>query len=164
MHAKPAARPTTPPATISDMIMTPTKLPINIQGLIPHQPPMLLVDSLIYLEDDEAISETVFAPNSIFIKNNELIEEAALFEMMAQTFAAASAAGRDGPGPSAGYLVGIKRLKIQGSARAGQPVEVRVKVISRVEDFSVVEGEVRQGARLLATGQITVFVPQEAIS
>lgn len=144
--------------------MTPTKLPINIQGLIPHQPPMLLVGRLIHMTNDEALSETTFEPDSIFLKNDGSIEEAALFEMMAQTFAAASAAGHDGPGPSAGYLVGIKRLKIQGPAMAGQPVEVRIKIISRVEDFSVVEGEVRQGARLLAAGQITVFVPKEAIS
>ena len=143
--------------------MTP-KLPININGLIPHQPPMLLVDRLIRLTEDEAVSETVFPPdNSIFVKSDGEVEEAALFEMMAQTFAAFAAAGRGGFWPSAGYLVGVKRMKIHGPASAGVPVEVSVKIISRVEDFSVVDGEVRQGGRLLAAGQITVFVPEEGV-
>ena len=123
---------------------------------------MLLVDRLVKLTDDAAVSETVFAPDSIFLKSDGRIEEAALFEMMAQTFAASAAANRDGPGPAAGYLVGLKRVAIHGPAVVGATVEVRVKVLSRVEDFSVVEGEVHQGGRLLAAGQLTVFVPEEA--
>ena len=142
--------------------MTP-KLPISINGLIPHRPPMLLVDRLVKLAGDMAISETVFAPDSIFLKDGGRVEEAVMFEMMAQTFAASAAADRGGPGPAAGYLVGLKRVVIHGPALAGATVEVRVKVISRVEDFSVVDGEVRQGGQLLAAGQITVFVPEEAV-
>lgn len=140
-----------------------SKLDTNINGLIPHQPPMLLVDRLVRLTGDEAVSETVFRPDSIFLKDDGQVEEAALFEMMAQTFAAFAAAGREGSGPSAGYLVGVKRLKIHKPALAGAPVEVRVKIVSRVENFSVVEGEARQGGQLLAAGQITVFVPEEVI-
>lgn len=139
-----------------------TKLPININGLIPHRQPMLLVDRLVRLAEDEATSETVFDPDSIFLKADGRVEEAALFEMMAQTFAAATAAQRDGPGPAAGYLVGLKRVTIHGPARADETVIVRVKIISQVEDFFVVEGQVHQGVKLLAAGQITVFVPEEA--
>lgn len=140
------------------------KLPMNIRGLIPHQPPMLLVDRLVHLQGDEAVSETVLGPDSIFLKDDGQIEEAALFEMMAQTFAAGTAARRAGPGPAAGYLVGLKRLKIHGPAVLGQTLRVEVRVISRVDDFSVAEGRVSQGERLLAAGQITVFVPEETIS
>ena len=145
----------------SGMVMT-LKLPMNILGLIPHRPPMLLVDRLVQLTADGAVSETVPPPDGIFSRDDGRVEEAALFEMMAQTFAAASAAGREGPGPSAGYLVGLKRVAIHGPARVGATVTVRVKVISQVEDFSVVEGQVHQDGRLLASGQLTVFVPEEA--
>ncbi|MDR2945540.1 MAG: hypothetical protein LBV79_02170 [Candidatus Adiutrix sp.] len=137
-------------------------LPMNIEGLIPHRPPMLLVDRLVELSADEAVSETVFGPGSLVVREDGRVEEAALFEMMAQTFAAFAAAGREGPGPAAGFLVGLKRLTVHSPARIGSPVLVRVKIISRVEDFSVVEGEARQGGQLLAAGQITVFVPEEA--
>lgn len=135
---------------------------MKIEGLIPHRSPMLVVDSLIRLSGGEAVSETVFSPDSIFLKADGRLEEAVLFEMMAQTFAAAMAVERGGPSPSAGYLVGIKRLKINGPALAGEPVRVAVKIINRVEDFSVIEGEVHQGGQPLAAGQITVFVPGEA--
>ncbi|MDR1657000.1 MAG: hypothetical protein LBT47_05520 [Deltaproteobacteria bacterium] len=139
-----------------------TELPVNILGLIPHRPPMLLVDRLVSLTGQEAVSESVFSAESIFLKGDGSVEEAVLFEMMAQTFAAATAVESGGEGPKTGYLVGLKRVIIYGSAQAGVPVAVRVKTISQVDDFSVVEGEVHQGGRLLAVGQVTIFVPREA--
>lgn len=136
------------------------QLPAVIDGLIPHRPPMLAVGELVSLGDDEAVSSTVFSAASPFVGSDSLVEEALLFEMMAQTFAAAVAARKGRAGPSSGFLVGIKRLRVQGQARAGQAVEVAVKIISRVEDFSVIEGRASQNGRPLASGQITIFVPE----
>ena len=133
----------------------------KINGLIPHRPPMLLVDELICLENGQAASRTVFPLNSPFVNQEGLVEEAALFEMMAQTFAAGVAAGNEGPGPSAGYLAGVKRLVFSGRARAGEPVEVKVKIVSVIDDFYVVEGRASQEGESLASGQITVYVPEE---
>jgi predicted hotdog family 3-hydroxylacyl-ACP dehydratase len=141
----------------------PAQFPKPLLGLIPHRPPMLAVDRLISLTENEAVTETVFSPGSIFAKNDGHIEEATLFEMIAQAFAAAMAAGGQKAGAGAGYLVGLKRVKFHGAALAGLSVTVRSKVISQVDDFFVVEGEVRQDGRLLASGQITVFVPGEAL-
>lgn len=135
-------------------------LPLPLSGLIPHRPPMLAVDTLIELTDDEAVSETVFSPDSIFMGDGH-VEEAVLFEMIAQTFAGAMAAGGRKAGATAGYLVGLKRVSLHAPALAGLPVRVRAKIISRVEDFFVVQGEVHQQGQLLAAGQITVFVPED---
>jgi predicted hotdog family 3-hydroxylacyl-ACP dehydratase len=138
------------------------QLPISLDGLLPHRPPMLAVEKLIGLTPSSAVTETVFGPDSIFAGPGGRIEAATLFEMMAQTFAAMMAAGGRA-GASAGYLVGLKRVKFHGEALAGLPITVRAETISRVDDFFVVEGEARQDGKILAGGNITVFVPGGAL-
>ena len=78
------------------------KPPIAVNGLIPHRPPMLTVGELTALENDSAVSRTIFGQNSPFADERGQIEEAVLFEMMAQTFAAAVAAEYDGHGTTTG--------------------------------------------------------------
>ena len=136
------------------------ELPVKIEGLIPHQPPMLMVGELVCLEDGEAVSSTVFQANNPFVTNLGGLDEAAFFEITAQTFAAAFAVSNNNQTPPAGYLTGIKRLKITGRAFCGQPVEARVKTISTVDDFFVIEGRVSQNGKELASGQLTIFVPE----
>lgn len=123
---------------------------------------MLVVDELLRLEEGEAVSSTLISVGSPFVGADGLADEALLFEMMAQTFAAAMALSPEGQSFTSGYLVGIKRLSIQGRAEAGRAVEVGVRVISQVDDFSVIEGRAEQDGRRLASGQITVYVPREA--
>lgn len=135
-------------------------LPIEINGLIPHRPPMLAVGQVVHLERDGAVTRTVFQADSPFAAPDGQLEESLLFEMMAQTFAAAVAAQGDGPGPSSGYLAGVKKMKISGRAKVGRPVEIEIKIISEVDDFSVIEGRAGQDGKTLAAGQLTIFVPE----
>ncbi len=136
--------------------------PLKIEGLIPHRPPMLTVDELVQLEGEEAVSRTVFGPDSIFVNDRNELEEAVLFEMMAQTFAAAAALNKTGPRLESGFLVGLKKMVLLGPGRPGSPITVKIRVAGRVEAFSIVEGEARQDEELLASGQLTIYVPEEA--
>ena len=134
---------------------------LKINGLIPHHPPMLAVGSLISLKPDEAVSSTEFTEDSIFLNDQGQFEEAALFEMMAQTFAAMAAAGSmKGKPADRGFLVGLKKIRFSDLAVSlEKPIEIKVKLISQVEDFYVVEGEARQNACILASGQLTIMIP-----
>ena len=124
---------------------------------------MLAVGELLSLTADEAVSRTVIRPDSIFLDSRGRVEEAVLFEMAAQTFAAL-AVGRSEAGPEAasneaGFLVAVKKMSFYGRPEPGTPIEVTARVMSRVDDFSVVSGQAFQAGRLLAEGQLTVFVP-----
>ena len=149
--------------------------PRKIEGLIPHRPPMLVVDELCSVSAEAAESRTVFDESCLFLDADGFLEEAVLFEMMAQTFAALACltqvgaeggpaldhpVGQAAPAPGAGFLVGLKKVSLAARARLGTPVVVRVSIFSRVEDFSVVDGEAWQDGRQLAAGQLTIYVPQ----
>jgi predicted hotdog family 3-hydroxylacyl-ACP dehydratase len=117
---------------------------------------MLAVDELIGLSEDEATSRTVIRPDSFFLDARGRVEEALLFEMTAQTFAAL-AAERSGPNP--GVLAAVKKMKGFGRPEVGGAVEVTVRILSQVDDFAVIDGRAVQDGRLLAEGQVTVFIP-----
>ena len=120
---------------------------------------MLAVDELIFLSEDEAVSRTVIRPESFFLDARGRVEETLLFEMAAQTFAALAAA-RPGPGgPEAGFLTTVKKMDFFGRPEVGTAVEITVRVLNRVDDFAVVAGRAVQAGKLLAEGQVTVFVP-----
>jgi predicted hotdog family 3-hydroxylacyl-ACP dehydratase len=123
---------------------------------------MLAVDELISLTGDEAVSRTVIRPDSIFLDGQGLVEEAVLFEMTAQTFAALAVKTAEplASATEAGFLAAVKKMSFHGRPHAGTPIEVTARVISRVDDFSVVSGAAFQGGHLLAEGQLTVFVPR----
>ena len=158
-----------------------SQLPMKIKGLIPHQPPMLLVDQLISFNENEAQTTTIFKPDSIFLNQDGLLDEAIFFEMMAQTFAVlavtrkaarrqmAQSAGagtpRQLPDPQidkvdVGYLVRVKHLVIHGRAEVETPIETSIKVASMVGSFSALDGSVSQNGRILASGQVTVFISE----
>ena len=135
--------------------------PRRIEGLIPHRRPMLAVGELIGLSADQATSRTVIQADSFFLDAQGRVEEALWFEMTAQTFAAL-AAGRAKPGAAGtepGFLAAVKKMKFFGRPEVGMAVEVTVRVLSRVDDFAVIEGRAVQAGRLLAEGQVTIFVP-----
>ncbi|MDR1044421.1 MAG: 3-hydroxyacyl-ACP dehydratase [Candidatus Adiutrix sp.] len=136
--------------------------PEKVQGLIPHRPPMLVLDELLSVTGEAAESRTVFDEGCLFLSADGQVEEAVLFEMMAQTFAALACCQRGAEtAGSAGFLVGLKRVALRGRARLGFPVTVKVRIFSQVEDFSVVDGEAFQDGELLAAGQLTIYVPRE---
>ncbi|MDR1921818.1 MAG: hypothetical protein LBS31_08795 [Candidatus Adiutrix sp.] len=145
--------------------MPPDFIPRKIEGLAPHRKPMLVVETLTFVHEDEARSSTVFPEDSLFLNAEGRVEEAVLFEMMAQTFAAFAAFGREGGAgpPAAGYLAQIRRINFNDGARPGEPVEITVRIQNQVDDFSVISGVARQGGRLLAEGGLTIFVPGGAL-
>ena len=64
--------------------------PIEVDSLLPHRPPMLLVDRIISIDDDAKSStvETTVKKEFPFIDNENCLHGEALIEIMAQASAA----------------------------------------------------------------------------
>ena len=54
----------------------------------------------------------------------------------------------------------MKKIDFYARPEVGAAIEVTARVLSLVDDFSVVTGRAVQAGRLLAEGQLTVFVPR----
>lgn len=132
--------------------------------IIPHRPPMRLVDTLLSYDDGSGEAEACFRERSLLAGNDGDIDEAALIELIAQSYAAVK--GYDdlmrGKPPGKGFLVGMRKLGITGTARAGDRLRVSIKTVGVFANFAVVEGAVLRGEETLASGTLKLWLAGEA--
>jgi predicted hotdog family 3-hydroxylacyl-ACP dehydratase len=135
-------------------------LPRDVAGLVPHRPPLCLLQRLLEAEGGQGCAEAWVAADSPLVDRDGVLDEAALVEMMAQACAAVrgSEARRRGEAPRQGYLVGASAVRIAGRARSGDHLQVRVRPVNAFGDFLVVDGEVRRGGDLLACGRLNLWL------
>jgi len=140
-------------------------LPCRADKLVPHKKPMLLVDRLIQVEDeDDPKSFSVVAATSpregIFLENNRVLPEY-LVELMAQSVAAVDGYENTRPEkrPTKGFLASIDNFSCSGKIKPG--VELRVELIKGLSFGSIFlfTGSIytNDTNRLLAQGQLKIW-------
>lgn len=135
-------------------------LPIPAERIIPHRPPMRLVGTLLSMEGVGGVTESVLPPGTIMADERDTIDEVALVELIAQSYA--SVKGyldlQEGKPPGKGFLVGIRRLRIDGTARVGDRLLTTIRTVSGFAGFAVVEGTIRRGEEIIASGTIKLWL------
>ena len=133
--------------------------PKRAADFIPHSGLMCVVDDLLSVEGGVVIATALIRENNPFVRKDGTVEEAVFVEMIAQTIAAGSGyeLSEEKRGTQQGYLLGIKNIKILGTARAGETLKIRAYKSAEFGDFGIIEGTVLRGGEMLASGQIKVF-------
>ena len=141
-----------------------TIFPRPIERLLPQRPPMLLLDRLLSCTPSEGTADTLVAPGNLFRLPDDTIHTAALFELMAQAYAAVHGYQNQlaGKPVSIGYLAGITRAVVHGAARVGDRLLVTVRQTALVQPFVRAEARVVRDGETLAEGELTLFVPPAA--
>ncbi|MBN2492568.1 MAG: SPASM domain-containing protein [Planctomycetes bacterium] len=133
-------------------------LPCGVAGVVPHQKPMRLVETLVSIGERNAVVELVVPEDGPFIAASGVLERAAYPEIVAQAAAAWNGfKSRRHDGLPRGYLLGIKRFRFDGAARAGDRLVVSLFKVARFGDFGIMEGKVSKGTHVLARGEIKVW-------
>jgi len=135
--------------------------PVPIEQLLPQRPPMLLLDRLLSCTPTEGVAEALVAPGNLFSLPDDSIHAAALFELMAQAYAAVQGFQNTlaGKPVSIGYLDGITRAAVQGVARVGDRLVVTVRQTALVPPFVRAEARIERDGVTLAEGELTLFIP-----
>ncbi len=141
-----------------------TSFPVPIERLLPQRPPMLLLDRLLSCTPTEGTADARLTPGNLFRLADDSIHAAALFELMAQAYAAVQGyqdtlAGKP---VGIGYLAGITRAVVHGAARVGDRLLVNVRQTAVVPPFVRAEARVLRGDETLAEGELTLFIPPAA--
>lgn len=134
-------------------------LPIDAARLVPHKPPMLQIDRLIEVKERASVSEMTVKADSIFVNGTGTMDEASYPEIMSQAIAAQEGFRKLGSRESqpAGFLLGVKKLQILGTARVGDTLRISVFKAAKYGDFGIVNGEVYRDKELIARGELKVF-------
>lgn len=134
---------------------------LSTDALMPHQPPMRLIETVRTTEaDGSGICEAIVNESAVFLEEDGTMAPEALAELMAQAFAAISGArGRhSGRPPQTGYLVGIKQARFFARAHSGDRLQVHVRPAGDFAGFVLIAGEVHCQDRLLASGEMKIWV------
>lgn len=143
---------------------------IDLNKIMPHRPPMLLVEEILDMGQNAARVRALNPPDGLFADKEGFLLPAALIEMTAQSYAAFDGAKRflEGtlPEDGGGFLVNVRDFVFFNPVRAGQEVYVDVTIKNRFFDTRIIEGTVWADGKKAAQGQVYVFVwentpPQE---
>jgi predicted hotdog family 3-hydroxylacyl-ACP dehydratase len=125
---------------------------IDILSIIPQKPPFVMVDDLVFSDDNITRTKFIIPADNVFVINGEF-SEAGLMENMAQTAAAGSGnmARIENRPVATGYIGQVKNLEVFELPKAGDEL---------LTDASIVSGKVWSGEQLLAQCEMKIFINQ----
>jgi predicted hotdog family 3-hydroxylacyl-ACP dehydratase len=136
----------------------------RILDLLPHRPPMVLLDELLDCEPGRARCRVRLRPDSPFMEDGRVRAVVAL-EYMGQTAAACAgfASRRDGRPPAPGLLLGTRELALAVSHfEAGDELVVEAEHLADGERISSFRCAVRRGGARVAEAVLSVYLPGAA--
>ncbi len=137
-------------------------LPCAAGPLVPHAPPMRMVDDLLEIGERSAVTRYTVPADSPFADGDGRLAGEAVLEIIAQAAAALNGyRNRQGVGGARpeGLLLGCRDLRVEGDIRAGDRLEVRLRKLARLGPFGIVSAEVHGRGTRLASGEIKLWHP-----
>jgi predicted hotdog family 3-hydroxylacyl-ACP dehydratase len=137
-----------------------------IAELVPHRPPMLLLDRVLSYDGECVICETVLEANSPFADQGQVPAVVGI-EYMAQAIAAgAGLSARDkGEAARMGFLLGCRNLTIAvDSFQVGDTLTIEARRTWGENQLGSFACKVNRGDQVLVAGALTVYqgpLPEE---
>lgn len=137
-------------------------LPRAAAEFLPHRPPMQLVEELRTANEGNGTVSVRLAQGCPLLGPTGGLEGVAMVELLAQGYAAVQGYAdlSAGKAPGRGFLVGIRRARVCGSARVGDELTITVRTVARIDTFAMVEGEVYRGEEELARATLKLWLPE----
>jgi predicted hotdog family 3-hydroxylacyl-ACP dehydratase len=135
----------------------------DVGELVPHEPPMLLIDRVHSHSDDLTVCVVEVKADSLFTVEREGRREVPAvvgIEYMAQTVAAYAglAAGKEGRAPRIGFLIGCRELRLEVDAfAAGDVLLVEARRVWGQSDLGSFVCKITRDGVTLASGTLTVY-------
>jgi 3-hydroxyacyl-[acyl-carrier-protein] dehydratase len=129
--------------------------------LLPHRPPMRLVEEIADLVAGEsARGLRVARPEDWYFQghfpDDPVVPAIVLIELLAQTGGLAAASGGERPGSAMLRVAAVGPFKFPGAARPHQLLDARARVVGRIGGLIKIEGEVLADGVRVAVGSVTL--------
>jgi predicted hotdog family 3-hydroxylacyl-ACP dehydratase len=138
-----------------------------IVELVPHRPPMLLLDRVLSYDGERVVCETVLGPQSPFAEQGEVPAVVGI-EYMAQAIAAGaglSAREKGNAREKTGFLLGCRSLKLAvDSFRVGDRLTIEARRTWGENHLGSFACTVQRDGQVLVEGALTVYqgpLPEE---
>jgi predicted hotdog family 3-hydroxylacyl-ACP dehydratase len=133
----------------------------DILLLIPQKPPFVMVDKLLFSDDNFTKTNFTVTDDNVFVINGEF-SEAGLMENMAQTAAAGSGnmARIENRPVLTGYIGQVKNLEIFYLPKTGDELVTEIKMEVQIFDAGIVSGKVWCDNAIVAQCEMKIFINQ----
>ena len=127
--------------------------------IMPHKPPMLLVNKLLHSEENQARAEIRISPDNPFLDHCGNLHEAVFPELVAQTLALNTAYTRSLHNEvlASGFVVGFKSFKVYQTAKVFDFLTVSIEKTGQFENLTIIEGKIFYEDSLIAEGEVRVW-------
>ncbi len=134
----------------------------KILNLIPQKAPMAMVDGLLESDQEKTVSTLTIAPNNIFVEVG-FFKEPGLIENIAQTAAlrAGYEADKNNEKSKVGFIGSVKKMKIYSLPKVGETLNTKLTILMEMENISVIKGEVMVNDKLIAQGEMNIFLQEK---
>ena len=135
----------------------------SLHELVPHRPPMLLLDEVVAFDGESATCALVVRPDALFAENGRVPAWVAL-EYCAQCVAAfAGLRARAGGGePRVGMLVAARDLTLETDFfAAGDALLVDARLVFGELRVGRFECQVRRAGAVVAKASLSVYQPED---
>ncbi|NLG53004.1 MAG: 3-hydroxyacyl-ACP dehydratase FabZ [Clostridiales bacterium] len=128
----------------------------GIEKILPHRPPMLLVDDAELTDDGGAVGHYTVRGDEFFLNGhfpgNPVVPGVMLCEMMAQTCAVMLAGKADGKTP---YFTSLDKVKFRNRVLPGDTIEFRCGITRDRPPFYFARGEGYVRGKLCVEGEFS---------
>jgi predicted hotdog family 3-hydroxylacyl-ACP dehydratase len=134
----------------------------DIVSLIPQRPPFVMIDEIVYSDENSTRSSFVVKASNIFVANN-VLQEPGLVENIAQTAAARAGytAKQENKPVRLGYIGAIKNLEINSLPAVNETITTEITIVHQVFDVSVISGKIICNNIVLAQCEMKIFITNQ---
>jgi predicted hotdog family 3-hydroxylacyl-ACP dehydratase len=138
----------------------------SIDALLPHRPPMILLDEVLSADETSLTAAVTIREDSLFIEPGGVPSHIGI-EYMAQAcgaYAGLKALERGEP-VRVGFLLGTRRYEVRVPwLRLGDSMIVSVSEIYRDTQMGAFKCRIERQGELVATAQLSVYQPEDVQS
>lgn len=136
----------------------------DIKKFIPQREPVIMVDRLVDVEGDVAVTVLAIRTDNYFIQNGRLLAEVGLIEHIAQSasaFAGYKAVTSGAPDAPVGYIGEVKKFHCYRCPVVGEELRTTITMGAEVAGVTIVAAETRVGDELVADTQMKIFMESD---
>ena len=133
--------------------------PVDAKNLIPQKDPMRFVDKILDAKEKETFISYTVPVDSPFVDSDGYLDEVTFMEIIAQS-AAANAGLTESVEPNEplkGFLLGCSNFVIEGAAKAGDELVIKISKQAAFGEFSIIDGYITRDGVLIASGEIKIW-------